>query len=91
MKKVLFLLTLFMFQLTFSQDTLQNITLDDIQVIGIKPIKREPITLTKIGIDSIRMAFNGNDTFFVINRWSPGIYSQSDAGIPLGYNIFLSK
>lgn len=85
MKKVLFLLTLIVFQLSFSQDSL-SITLDDIQVIGIKPIKREPITLTKIGVDSIRMTFNGNDPFFVINRLSPGIYSQSDAGIPLGYS-----
>jgi len=88
MKKLLLLsISLFLVTLLFSQDTIKtNILLEDIEVIGIKPIKREPMTLTKIDIDSIRQTFNGSDPFFVMNRWSPGIYSQSDAGIPMGYS-----
>ena len=86
MKKLLLILFTLVSSFTYSQDTLRTTELESVQVIGIKPIKKEPITLTTIGIDSIRHTFQGNDPLFVMNRWSPSILSQSDGGLPVGYS-----
>ena len=72
--------------ISYSQDSLKITDLESVQVVGIKPIKKEPITLTTIGIDSIRHTFQGSDPFFIMNRWSPSILTQSDGGLPIGYS-----
>jgi iron complex outermembrane receptor protein len=86
MRKLIFILSIFLSQSIFGQDTLKTHNLDSVQVVGIKPIKKEPITITTIGIDSIRHTLQGDDPFFVMNKWSPSILSQSDGGLPIGYS-----
>jgi len=86
MKRLLVILFTLVTSFAYSQDSLRTTELESVQVIGIKPIKKEPITLTTIGIDSIRHSLQGNDPFFVMNRWSPSILSQSDGGLPVGYS-----
>jgi iron complex outermembrane receptor protein len=86
MKKLLLILLTLQSFLSYSQDSIKVNLLESVQIIGIKPIKKEPVTLTTIGIDSIRHTFQGNDPFFVMNRWSPSILSQSDGGLPIGYS-----
>lgn len=86
MKKYLILLLTLLSLISYSQDTTKTFLLDSIQVVGIKPQKKEPITMTTVKIDSIRNNINGNDPFFVMNQWSPSIFSQSDGGLPIGYS-----
>lgn len=66
MKKLLLILFTLVSSFAHSQDSLRVSELESVQVIGIKPIKKEPITLTTIGIDSIRHTLQGNDPFFVM-------------------------
>ena len=86
MKKILLILFTLQSLFTYSQDSIKTNLLESVQVVGIKPIKKEPVTITTIGIDSIRHTLQGNDPFFVMNRWSPSILSQSDGGLPIGYS-----
>jgi iron complex outermembrane receptor protein len=86
MKKCLILLLSLISLVSYSQDSTKTFLLDSIQVVGIKPQKKEPVTLTTLKIDSVSNTINGNDPFFVMNRWSPSILSQSDGGLPIGYS-----
>lgn len=84
MKKLILLLLISFPFLGKSQDTIKINTLDSVQVIGIKPLRKEPITLSSIKLDTISV--NGQDPFFILNRNVPNILSQSDAGLPVGYS-----
>jgi iron complex outermembrane receptor protein len=84
-KLVTLILTLFSVSV-FAQDTLKPHELSLIQVIGVRTDTREPITQTKVSCDSITFLNQQKDPFFVLDKVSPSIYSQSDNGQGNGYS-----
>ena len=84
-KLVTLILTLFTVSV-FAQDTLKPHELSLIQVIGVRTDTREPITQTKVSCDSITFLNQQKDPFFVLDKVSPSIYSQSDNGQGNGYS-----
>src|ERR1035437_7371281 len=86
MKKIITLLLILISFQSWSQtkDSIITQTISEIQIIGIRPDKLEPITLTTIQSDSIRSIQSG-DPFFILNRYSPSIFSQSDNRLSNGY------
>ena len=71
------------------KDSIQNIKkmeLDEVQVVGIRPTLEEPVTMTTIEIDSVQSGLNATDPFFLIQKESPSIFSQSDNGTPYSYS-----
>jgi iron complex outermembrane recepter protein len=85
MKKLtLLFISFLMISSVFSQ-TDSSKTLSEIQVVGIRPLKREPITITNIKEDTFKTIYQGKDPFFIINRLSPNVLSQSDNGFGNGY------
>lgn len=62
------------------------VNLNSVSCIGIRYDKREPVTLTKINCDSISFLNQQNDPFFILDKVSPSVYSQSDNGQSNGYS-----
>jgi iron complex outermembrane receptor protein len=87
MKKFIIIILLSILSLNlFSQDSLREVNLSEVQVVGIKPTKLEPITISTLIIDSITNFYKGDDPFFIINRYTPNVFSQSDNGSNYGYS-----
>ena len=83
MKKIFFLILLIICPLSIiAQDTIQ---LKELTITGIKIEKDYPITQLSIKTDSISF-LREKDPFFVIDKISPSIYSQSDNGESNGYS-----
>lgn len=82
---LILVLTLFFYK-SYSNDT-TNITqeIESVQVIGIRPLKKEPISLTTLKVDSLDY-IKSSDPFFLINRYTPNVLSQSDNGNSYGYS-----
>lgn len=82
MKKLLFSILLFFLSfLSFSQ-----ISLNEVNISAIRYEKNYPITQTIIKTDSIEFLKTQKDPFFIIDKLSPSIYSQSDNGDGNGYS-----
>ena len=86
MKKILILLLTICSITSKSQDTTKLIELRTIQIIGIGLNSREPITQSKVNCDSISFLNRQKDPFFIFDKISPSIYSQSDNGQGNGYS-----
>ncbi len=82
MKILTLLFILFVVNLS-AQDT---INLQNINVIGIKSEERYPITQIVKNTDSVSYLQTQEDPFFVFDKISPSIYSQSDNGEFNGYS-----
>lgn len=67
-------------------DSITTKKLESVNIIGIRTTQREPTTLTRIKIDSIRQVLTGEDPFFILNKLNPNTLSQSDCGLPVGYS-----
>lgn len=85
-KTLLLLLAILLSIKSYSQDTLKSKELTSIQVIGIKTDDREPVTQTKYNCDSLSFLNQQKDPFFILDKISPSIYSQSDNGQGNGYS-----
>jgi len=90
LRNLLLLITILFFHNSYSQsDTIPIIDstfqIENVQVIGIRPTKNEPITLTTLKVDSLNYV-PASDPFFLINRYTPNILSQSDNGSTHGYS-----
>ena len=78
--------------ISLSTDSLKLLTLVDssslpsIEIVGIRSNPTDPITTTKINMDSVRSTYQGGDPFFTINQWSPNVLTQSDNGSQYGYS-----
>ena len=78
--------------LPLQTDSLKLLTLVDssslpsIEIVGIRSNPTDPVTTTKISMDSIRTTYQGGDPFFTINQWSPNVLTQSDNGSQYGYS-----
>jgi iron complex outermembrane receptor protein len=72
------------FMTTQAQDTIKE--LGSIQIIGIRNDSREPVTITKTVCDSVKFFNTQRDPFFVIDKITPSVYSQSDNGQGNGYS-----
>ncbi len=78
--------------LPLETDSLKLLTLVDssslpsIEIVGIRSNPTDPVTTTKISMDSIRSTYQGGDPFFTINQWSPNVLTQSDNGSQYGYS-----
>ena len=83
MKRILAILISLITFSSFAQDTTK---LSEVQVIGIKNDIREPITITKFSCDSFQFLNEQKDPFFVLDKISPSLYSQSDNGEGNGYS-----
>ena len=82
-KKIITSVFLFLSVLTYGQ--IKDQELGTIQVIGIRSDNKEPSTQTSIDCDSITFISQSKDPFFVLDKVSPSIYSQSDNGQGNGY------
>lgn len=58
----------------------------ELEIVGIRHSPTDPISTTRINMDSIRTTYQGGDPFFTINRWSPNVLTQSDNGSQYGYS-----
>jgi iron complex outermembrane receptor protein len=85
-KLITTVLALFFSVSVFAQDTTKTHELSLIQVVGVRNDTREPITQTKVNCDSISFLNQQKDPFFVLDKVSPSIYSQSDNGQGNGYS-----
>ena len=83
-KKIITSSLLFLSILTYGQIKEQE--LGTIQVIGVRSDISEPSTLTKLECDSIIFISQQKDPFFILEKTSPSIYSQSDNGQGNGYS-----
>lgn len=86
MKKLISVVLTLLSVSVFAQDTLKSHELSTIQVVGVRTDTREPITQTKVNCDSITFLNQQKDPFFVLDKVSPSIYSQSDNGQGNGYS-----
>jgi len=89
-KLVTLILTLISLR-SFSQDTLQFDSLKvnqikEVQVVGIRSPQFEPVTSNTFKMDSILRIYQGQDPFFILNKNTPGVFTQSDNGLPYGYS-----
>lgn len=83
-KSVLVLSFIIITFLSFAQDTV--IRLKEFSVSSFKIEKNYPITQSSIKCDSIIFLNQQKDPFFVFDKISPSIYSQSDNGNDDGYS-----
>jgi hypothetical protein len=83
---IFFLALVAAFSTTQAQDTTKVVELNSIQVIGIKTDSREPVSLTKTVCDSVPYFNTQKDLFFVLDKITPSVYSQSDNGQGNGYS-----
>ena len=58
----------------------------ELEIVGIRANPTDPISMTKISMDSIRTTYQGGDPFFTISKWSPNVLTQSDNGSQYGYS-----
>ena len=90
-KKTLLLLLVLISVQVKSQDTLKTNDLSLVQVVGIKSDDREPITQIKYNCDSLSFLNQQKDPFFILDKISPSIYSQSDNGQGTGYSYLTRR
>lgn len=85
MKKTLILAVIIFCNIlsTYSQDTLK---LNEFIFTKLKIEKSYPITQSVVSCDSVQFLNLQKDPFFVFNKISPSIYSQSDNGEGNGYS-----
>ena len=87
-KKIIALLSLTILPiLTKGQDTtkIKEDSLKEFKIIGISNLNLEPITHSKINIIDYYFLQKEQDPFFIIDKATPSIYSQSDNGQENGY------
>jgi iron complex outermembrane recepter protein len=77
--------------MSFSQDTLRLDSLkvkqmNEVQVVGIRSPQFEPVTSNTFKMDSTLKTYQGQDPFFILNTNTPGVFTQSDNGLPYGYS-----
>ena len=84
MNKLFLISFIFLSLFSYGQDSIR--TLKPVEVVGIKNDIREPITITKFSCDSFSFLNGQKDPFFVLDKISPSIYSQSDNGQATGYS-----
>lgn len=85
MKKILIIISCAIATLSHGQNLKSN-QLDSIQVIGIRVDNTDPLTRTEIKCDDYRFLPQDKDPFFILDKTSPSIYSQSDNGQGNGYS-----
>ena len=86
MRKLIFILSIFLSQSIFGQDTLKTQNLDSVQVVGIRGDIREPVTITRFSNEKFPFLNNQKDPFFTLEKIVPSIYAQSDNGDGTGYS-----
>lgn len=77
--------------MSFGQDTLRFDSLkvkqiNEVQVIGIRSPQFEPVTSNTFKMDSTLKTYQGQDPFFILNTNTPGVFTQTDNGLPYGYS-----
>lgn len=80
------ILTLFFLIFSFNLIAQDTLTLNEFTVIGIKTESKYPITQITTNCDSVDFLNQQKDPFFVFDKISPSIYSQSDNGEGNGYS-----
>ena len=84
MKKLIILSSIILLNVSCFAQTKDTVNLNEIQISG-RHSDKDPISVTHLNTDSTKTLFTGQDPFYIMNRYVPGIYSQSDNGVGLGY------